>query len=80
MFSDYDLFELGIETNNKYNINYKHHLKYSNFNQPLLLSHNLTHLTFGDKFNQIVSLPSKLKFLSLSSNNLHLIENLSNGN
>ena len=56
-------------------------LKY-NFNQPLGNSlSNLTNLTFlslGYNFNQLLDLPLNIEILSLNCDNLYLIENLPN--
>lgn len=52
----------------------------SNFNLPIkLLPPLLTHLIFGNEFNQPIDLPSQIIYLSLSSNNEYIINNLPNG-
>ena len=59
IFSDYDDYEICIETNNKYETKYSKNKKHSKFNQPLSNSlDNLTklqQLTFGYNFNQPLS-------------------------
>lgn len=56
IFSNYDNYELCIETNNEYIDKYSENYKKSKFNQPLENSLNnltqLVELTFGNLFNQ----------------------------
>ena len=47
------------------------------FNQPIILTNNLTHLTLGNIFNQQIELLN-IKYLNISCNTMHLIENLPN--
>jgi hypothetical protein len=66
IFSDYENIEI-IETNIKtYNLYDNEHKEYweSHFNQPIVLTNNLTHLSFGHKFNQPIILTNNLTHLT----------------
>ena len=49
------------------------------FNQKVELSENLTHLTFGCKFNQKVELPFTMRYLELHNDKAHNLDYLSEG-
>ena len=76
IFSNYDVLELYIDTNNDYEFKYSIDYKGSIFNYPLTYSLNnltLTHLTFGWNFNQPLSnslnkLTSLCLFVSFNEN------------
>ena len=51
IFSNYNDIKIFIETNNEYYYEHKNHWK-SQFNQQIILTNNLTHLTLGFCFNR----------------------------
>ena len=57
IFSNYVDIKLCILTNNIRNKKYYKNYIQSKFNQQINLPLNLTHLTFGECFNQEVNLP-----------------------
>ena len=56
IFSNYDDFNITIETNNKYYEKYNENYKSSKFNQQVTIPENVTHLTFGIWFNQQITI------------------------
>ena len=63
IFSDYNDVKICIETNNTYDEKYHNHWK-SRFNRLVILTNNLTHLTFSFKFNQLIILTNNLTHLT----------------
>ena len=81
MFSNYDEPLIAIETNNFfYNKKYSKNYIHNRFNKKIDLSNNinLTHLNFGDCFNQEIVIPLNLKSLTMYSDNQYIIDNLHN--
>jgi hypothetical protein len=64
IFSDYDDIEICIKINNMYDDEYYNNWTKSKFNQPIILTNNLTHLTFGYRFNQPIILTNNLTHLT----------------
>ena len=70
MFSDYNNPLISIETNNQYTDEYQTDTVFNIFNifnKKMDLSNNLnlTHLTFGDDFNQEIIIPFNIKSLNI---------------
>ena len=67
IFSNYNDPLITIKTNNKYKSNYENNYVENNFNKEIDLSNNinLTHLTFGDDFNQEIIIPFNIKSLNI---------------
>ena len=67
MFSNYNNPLIVIETNNQYDDEYDDNYYRSKFNKKMDLSNNLnlTHLTFGDDFNQEIIIPFNIKSLNI---------------
>ena len=81
MFSNYNDLLIAIKTNNKCIVDYKNNYIRSKFNQEIDLSNNinLTHLTFGWKFNHGFNIPFNVKSLNMyRCNNQYIIDNLHN--
>src|SRR3990167_5408839 len=56
IFSNYDDYNIIIETNNYFYFKYEQNYEYSHFNQEVEIPQNITHLIFGENFNQQVIL------------------------
>ncbi len=67
IFSNYNNVNICIETNNKYDLKYNYHFSLSNFNHPIELPQNITHLVFGYKFNKQVILPQNITHLEFGT-------------
>jgi hypothetical protein len=77
IFSNYDNINLCIKKNNNFKtINYDNWMR-SKFNQSIVLTNSLTHLTFGSEFNQKVILTDSLTHLTFG-NNFNQYLNLTN--
>ena len=68
IFSEYDVPEITIETDNKYDHKYTENYKISKFNQEIELTENITHLSFGYCFNQKLELTNNVTNLTLCHN------------
>src|SRR3990167_11009185 len=67
IFSNYDDYNIEIETNGKYTNIYKNIYKSSKFNQSITISENITHLIFGFRFNQPVIIPQNVTYLTFGN-------------
>jgi len=67
-FSNYNDPLIAIETNNKYNNEFKNNFSWNNFNKKIDLSNNinLTHLTFKNYFNQEIDLSNNINLSHLT--------------
>ncbi len=65
IFSNYDDWKICIKTNNKYMVMYKSQWVQSDFNQPIELNQNLTHLTMGYYFDQPIELNQNLTHFTM---------------
>ncbi len=66
IFSNYDDINLCIKHNNEFVLN-NCGWNNSRFNQPVILTDSLTHLTFGFCFNQQVTLTNSLTHLTFGT-------------
>ena len=64
IFSNYNDYNIEIETNGNYKIIYKSVYRSSIFNQSVIIPENVTHLTFGCNFNQQVIIPENVTHLT----------------
>ena len=64
IFSNYDDYNIEIETNGEYFHIYNNIYKKSKFNQSITIPENITHLIFGEKFNQLVTIPQNVTHLT----------------
>ena len=68
IISNYDNYNIAIETNNKYCKDYKENYKLSKFNQQIIIPANVTRLTFGSDFNKQVIIPQSVTHLAFGKN------------
>ncbi len=64
-FSNYNDWNICIETNNKYMYKYYDQYIRSKFNHPIELNQKLTHLTMGASFNKPIQLNQNLTHLTI---------------
>lgn len=64
IFSNYASADVRVEFDNQSNPKYFHNWNYSQFNQSLILTNNITLLNFGFFFDTELELPNSLIYLS----------------
>ena len=67
IFSNYDDYNIEIETNGEYFHIYNNIYKKSKFNQSITIPENITHLIFGENFNQQVIIPENITHLTFGT-------------